>query len=130
MTRSEIEEAARADAVVLIFAHKLVRPLLEVEQVARCADVSYGAIVAAVKRFRGRLAPKPSLSVVGGERRYHNRPKDLVVPDGQKWCGYHQACHDRGDFGPNKASRDGLQSYCRDASRAVGRDHYKKQGVG
>ena len=63
-----------------------------------------------------------------GPRRFRVRPRDLVVPDGHKWCLECGEVKPLDQFPRNKSQRSGYMTYCKPCHNAIGRRDKEKHG--
>lgn len=64
-----------------------------------------------------------------GPRKYRVRPRDVVVPDGHKWCPECDEVKPLSEFPANKGARSGYMTYCKPCHhRIVDANRQKNQG--
>lgn len=129
-THAEVAADAAADTVVRIMASRRLPSTIRSEDLALLAGVPHADLVAAVARFKARVAPKPParprLTVVRDRIQTQNRRPREPKP-GEKWCGRCGEFHPVSAFGVRAAAPDGLQAWCRPAMAQASKDAHRRK---
>lgn len=95
------QDRGAADAIVRLMTTGMIRPGVTYADVCRRIGIADRAAMDAIARLKAQTRPS---------RRRYNAPH--AAPSGTKWCGYAGHFVAFEDFGRNRSSTTGYQSWC------------------